>query len=135
LFRLLKKQGYQIEDTQLESGWAIRKLLVLLLNSALRLMQLYLAYDVEESQSIEEVFDKEEIACLQTIQNKQLQNTPKTGNPFNAQKLSWASWIIARLGGWKGNGKQRKAGPIIIKRGLEKFEMIYEGWKMARDPT
>jgi hypothetical protein len=106
---------------------------VLLLNSTLRLMQLYLAYDVEESQPIEEVFDKEEIACLQTIQNKQLKNTPKTTNPFNAQKLSWASWIIARLGGWKGNSKQRKAGPIIIKRGLEKFEMIYEGWKMAKN--
>ncbi len=135
LFRLLKKQGYQIEDIQLESGWAIRKLLVLLLNSALRLMQLYLAYDVEESQPIEEVFDKEEIACLQTIQNKQLKSTPKTTNPFNAQQLSWASWIIARLGGWKGNSKQRKAGPIIIKRGLEKFEMIYEGWKMAKDST
>jgi hypothetical protein len=135
LFRLLKRQGYQIEDTQLESGWAIRKLLVLLLNSALRLMQLYLAYDVEESQPIEEVFDEEEIKCLQTIQNKQLKNTPKTTNPFNAHKLSWASWIIARLGGWKGNGKQRKAGPIIIKRGLEKFEMIYEGWKMAKNST
>jgi hypothetical protein len=135
LFRLLKKQGYQIEATQLESGWAIRKLLVLLLNNAVRLMQLYLAYDVEESQPIEEVFDKDEIKCLQTIQNKQLKSTPKTTNPFNVQKLSWASWIIARLGGWKGNNKQRKAGPIIIKRGLEKFEMIYEGWKMAKNST
>ncbi len=135
LFRLLKKQGFQIEDTQLETGWAIRKLLVLLLNSVLRLMQLYLAYDVEESQPIEEVFDEEEIKCLQTIAAKQIKETPKTANVFNDQKLSWASWIIARLGGWKGNNKQRKAGPIIIKRGLEKFEMIYEGWKMAKNST
>lgn len=135
LFRLLKKQGFQIEDTQLESGWAIRKLLVLLLNTTIRLMQLYLACDVEESQPIEEVFDEEEIKCLQTIQDKQIKKTPKTTNPFNPRKLSWASWIIARLGGWKGNNKQRKAGPIIIKRGLEKFEMIYDGWKMAKDSS
>jgi hypothetical protein len=135
LFRLLKKQGFQIEDTQLESGWAIRKLLVLLLNTTIRLMQLYLAYGVEESQPLNEVFDEEEIKCLQAIQDKQIKKTPKTINPFNSQKLSWASWIIARLGGWKGNNKQRKAGPIIIKRGLEKFEMIYGGWKMAKDST
>lgn len=135
LFRLLKKQGFQIEDTQLESGWAIRKLLVLLLNTAIRLMQLYLAYDVEESQPLEEVFDEEEINCLQSIQDKQIKKTPQTTNPFNPKKLSWASWIIARLGGWKGNSKQRKAGPLIIKRGLEKFEMIYEGWKMAKNLT
>lgn len=135
LFRLLKKQGFQIEDTQLETGWAIRKLLVLLLNTTLRVMQLYLAYDEEESQPIEEVFDEEEIKCLQTILDKQIKETPKTTNLFNPQRLSWASWIIARLGGWKGNSKQRKAGPIIIKRGLEKFEMIYAGWKMAKNLT
>jgi hypothetical protein len=133
LFRLLKKQGYNIEDTQLESGWAIRKLLVLLLNTTLRVMQLYLAYDVEESQPIDHVFDKEEITCLKIIEDKYIQQTPNARNPFNSEKLSWASWIIARLGGWKGNAKQRRPGPIILKRGVEKFGMIYEGWKLARD--
>jgi hypothetical protein len=135
LFRLLKKQGFKIEETQLETGWAIRKLLVLLLNTTLRLMQIYLSYDEEESQPIKEVFSEEEIKCLQVIQEKQMRATPKTSNPFKPEKLSWASWIVARLGGWKGNRKQRAAGPIIIKRGLEKFEMIYQGWALARDLT
>jgi hypothetical protein len=131
LFRLLKKQGYQLEASQLESGWAIRKLFVLVLNTALRWMQLYLAYDVEESQAITEVFDEPEIRCLESIQDNYITKTEQTNNPFNPQKLSWASWIIARLGGWKGNRKQRKAGPIIIKRGLEKFQTMYDGWKLA----
>jgi Transposase DNA-binding/Transposase DDE domain len=135
LFRLLKKQGFKIEDTQLETGWAIRKLLVMLLGTILRLMQIYLAYGEEDSQVTEEVFSKDEIKCLASIEEKQLKITPKTRNPFKPEKLSWASWIIARLGGWKGNGGQRSAGPIIIKRGLEKFEMIYEGWILARDLT
>ena len=39
---------------------------------------------------------------------------------------------MSRLGGWKGNKKQRNAGPIIIKQGLEKFEIIYVGWKMVK---
>jgi hypothetical protein len=135
LFRLLKKQGFKIEDTQLESGWSIRKLLVLILNTALRLMQIYLAYDVEESQPIEEVFSEEEIKCLQMVEQKQIKKTTKTDNPFSNKKLSWASWIIARLGGWKGNKKQRVAGPIVLKRGLEKFQMIFEGWQMAKNFT
>jgi len=49
LFRLLKKQGFRIEDTQLLTGWAIRKLTALVLNAALRVMQIYMAYGKEES--------------------------------------------------------------------------------------
>lgn len=130
LFRLLKKQGFRIEDTQLLTGWAIRKLTVLVLNAALRVMQVYMAYGKEESQPIEEVFTSDEIKCLNKIEQNLLKETPKVINTFNKNKLSWASWIIARLGGWKGNTKQRRAGPITIKRGLEKFEMIYQGWKL-----
>ena len=72
LFRLLKKQGFQIEETQLESGWAIRKLLVLLLIITIRHMKLYLAYDVEECQPIEDVFNEKEIKYLQSILDKKI---------------------------------------------------------------
>ena len=131
LFRLLKKQGFKIEETQLLTGWAIRKLTVLILNAALRVMQLYMAYGKEESQPIEEVFTSDEIKCLNKIEQNLLKETPKVINTFNKNQLSWASWIIARLGGWKGNARQRRAAPITIKRGLEKFEMIYQGWKLS----
>ncbi len=40
VFRLLKKKGYRIEDSQLETGWAIRKLTIILLHTILRVMQL-----------------------------------------------------------------------------------------------
>lgn len=135
LFRLLKKQGYQIENCMLETGWAIRKLFVLVLNAALRVMQLYLAYGKEDCQPIEEVFNKEEIECLQAIEKSHLSKTTKTCNPYDHSKLSWASWIIARLGGWKGNSNQRAAGPIIIKRGLDKFETMFQGWQLHLDTS
>lgn len=133
LFRLLKKQGYQIENCMLETGWAIRKLFVMVLNAALRVMQLYLAYGKEDCQPIEEVFNKKEIECLQAIEKNHLSKTAKTTNPYDQSKLSWASWIIARLGGWKGNNNQRAAGPIIIKRGLDKFETMFQGWLLHSD--
>lgn len=131
LFRVLKKQGFQIEDSQLETGWAIRKLFVMVLNAALRVMQLYLAYGNEDAQEITEVFTDQEISCLKAIEKNHLPTTEHTSNPYPENKLSWASWIIARLGGWKGNRKQQPAGPIIIKRGLDNFENMYQGWKLA----
>ncbi|MCZ4222492.1 IS4 family transposase [Pedobacter rhodius] len=135
LFRILKKQGFQIEESQLETGWAIRKLFLMVLNAALRVMQLYLAYGKEDCQELSEVFDEQEINCLEAIEKNHLPKTIKTSNPYPKNKLSWASWIIARLGGWKGNVKSQPAGPIIIKRGLDKFEDIFQGWKLAAFKT
>jgi hypothetical protein len=57
LFRILKKQGFQIEESQLETGWAIRKLFLMVLNAALRVMQLYLAYGKEDCQELKEMLN------------------------------------------------------------------------------
>jgi hypothetical protein len=132
VFRLLKKQGFKIEESELTSGWAIRKLTVLLLNNILRVMQLLLAYDNEQSQPIKEVFSSEEIICLKVLANTIEQKKTQVQNNNSEEKLSWASWVIARLGGWKGYMKQRPPGPITMKRGLEKFDLIYQGWTLAK---
>lgn len=134
LFRLLKKRGFAIESSELETGWAIRKLTVMALNAALRVMQLLLAHDNEQSQPVEQVFDKGEIKCLEQVNNKLQGETEKSKNRNNPTKLSWATWIIARLGGWKNYNSKRPPGPIILKRGLDKFASIYEGWSLALSP-
>ena len=132
VFRLLKKQGVQIEASELGTGWAIRKLTVLQLNNLLRVMQLLLAYDNDESQPAGEVFSKPEIECLKELGNNLEQKKTQVKNTNSPKKLSWVSWIIARLGGWKGSPKQRPPGPITMKRGLEKFDLIFQGWSLAR---
>jgi hypothetical protein len=38
------------------------------------------------------------------------------------------SWIIARMGGWKGYQSTGKPGPITMKRGLDKFNVSF-GYK------
>src|ERR1041385_698890 len=128
VFRLLKKQGVRIESSELGTGWAIRKLTLLWMNNILRIMQLYLAFGNEEAQAVKEVFSESEIQCLRDI-GRSLNIT----NRYRLAKLSWASDIIARIGGWKGDPKQRPPGPITMKRGYEKFEAMYNGWCIAKD--
>lgn len=132
LFRLLKKKGFNIESSEIENGWAIRKLTVMTLNAALRVMQLLLARDNINSQPIEQVFSNEEIECLQMLNSKLEGNTEKMKNRNDPQKLCWATWIIAKLGGWKGYERKRPPGPITLKKGLDKFSNIFEGWILAR---
>jgi hypothetical protein len=132
--RLLKHKGFQIEDSELESGWAIRKLCVLMLSALIRIFQMNLAYgEPEGGQPLEEIFSKEEIECLGHLNDKLQGQTSKQRNNNDKAKLKWATWIIARLGGWKGYDSQGPPGIILLKRGLDKFCNIFFGWKLAQD--
>ena len=132
VFRLLKRQGFRIEDSELSTGWAIRKLTVLLLNNVLRVIQLLLAYGKEDSQPIDEVFSNDELSCLKSLSQQYEQKETQVKNIFPVDKLAWASWVIARLGGWKGYIRQRPPGPITMKRGVDNFGLIYQGWLLAK---
>lgn len=131
MFRLLKKQGFEMEASQLESGWTIRKLAILALNATLRILQLMHASEDENAQPLDEVFTKQEQKCLLQINKQQEGKTTKLLNPYKEQSLVWAKWIIARLGGWKGYKSQRNPGPITLKRGMDNFVQIFNGWCLA----
>ena len=133
IHRLLKTEGFRIERSQLEQGWAIRKLTLLAMLATLRILQMMLAYEDDQEQPIDEVFDRDEQQCLQ-IMNEQLEGeTDKLKNPSKPNTLKSATWIIARLGGWKGYTSQRRPGPIVLQKGLAKFYHIYEGWLMYKN--
>jgi hypothetical protein len=131
--RLLKNKGFKIEDSQLESGWAIRKLTILLLQNILRIMQMLVAYATEEQQDVGLVFDKPQMECLSMVAKKMEGKTEKLKNNHPVETLKWATWVIARLGGWSGYTSQRKPGPITLKTGLDKFNAIFYGWALAKD--
>jgi hypothetical protein len=134
LFRLLKKKGFGLESAELESGEGLKKLAVLTLWAAWRVLCLYLAGGAQgNEQEAGEVFSASEEECLREVGQEQEGKTSKQQNPHQEGSLRWARWIIARLGGWKGYASQRRAGIITIRRGLEKFEQIYVGWQMAKD--
>lgn len=134
MHRMLKHKGFQIEDSELESGWAIRKLCVIMLSALLRIIQMNIAYsEPEGGQPVADVFSEKEIECLQHISTKLQGKTIKLLNNNNPKNLKWATWIIARLGGWKGYDSQGLPGIILLKRGLDKFAAIYFGWQLAKD--
>ena len=133
IHRLLKSDGFRIERSQLEQGWAIRKLTLLAMMASLRILQMMLAYIDDNEQSIDEVFDQQEQQCLQMIGKKMEGTTEKLKNPAKVNTLKWATWIIARMGGWKGYTSQRKPGPIVLQKGLAKFFNVYEGWLLYQD--
>lgn len=134
LFRILKRQGYGIEETELESGWAIRKLILMQMTSLLKILQMNIAYsDPEEGQPIEDVFTEEQISVLE-LMNKKLQGkTYKLQNHNNPKRTKWATWAIARIGGWKGYDSQVPPGVIILKKGLDRLSFIIEGTKLIKD--
>lgn len=131
--RLLKTDGFRIERSQLEQGWAIRKLTLLAMMASLRILQMMLAYLDDNEQCIDEVFDPQEQKCLQMIGKKLDGETEKLKNSFKTNTLKWATWIIARMGGWKGYASQRKPGPIVLQKGLAKFYNVYEGWRLFQE--
>jgi hypothetical protein len=127
-FRLLKKQGFQLESAELEAGHSLRRLGLTAMDAAVRIMQLRLAREGDEQISLEAVFSPEEQQCLEQIGPKLEGRTEKQKNPHAPKTLAWASWIIARLGGWKGYASQPPPGVITFKRGLDRLEGICLGF-------
>lgn len=132
LFRTLKRQGLNIESSQIQTAEALKKLAIISSYVASITMQLTLARDGKD-QHISVVFNKYEREILAHLKKKVEGKTQKQMNPHSPEKLSWASWIIARLGGWKGYASESPPGPITMRRGLEYFEAIKDGFSLAKD--
>jgi hypothetical protein len=135
LFRMLKKEGFNIEASEMESGWAIRKLTVMMLDVIVKLMQMHIAYNCPEGESPETtmIFTAKEQECLAAMNKKAEGKTKALQNPYSPSKLKWAVWIIARTGGWKGYTSQRPPGMTTLFKGLEKFYLTYAGWSLQKD--
>ncbi|HWB24354.1 MAG TPA: IS4 family transposase [Chitinophagaceae bacterium] len=136
LFRMLKKEGFNIEGSELETGWAIRKLTVMLLDTIIKLMQMHIAYNEPEQANVPEtgiVFSTQEQECLQAINITMEGKTKALKNPYHAGMLNHATWIIARIGGWKGYHSQRPPGMTTLLNGLREFYAIFTGWSIQID--
>jgi len=133
LFRTLKRQGLRVEQSVVEDGEALEKLVVIALIAATITMQLVLACSTRQDAPASRVFDPIKIKVLHALQTKLQGGTAKQKNPHPPESLSWAGWTIARLGGWTGYASDKSRGPITMRDGLERFYGIVDGYILAKD--
>ena len=136
LFRTLKSQGLDLEDSFLSDGDALECLAATALIAAASVMQLLQGRGEAGSRlSATRVFSPAEVSVLEALSRKFEGKTEKQKNPHPKQSLAWAAWCIARAGGWNGYPSERPPGPITFTRGLRRFHAIAEGFALAANDS
>jgi hypothetical protein len=133
LFRTLKQQGLQMQDSQLETAGGLIKLTAIAARAACITLQLVHARDGRSDQRCDITFTPAEVQTLQTLLPRLEGATAAQKNPHPQRSLAWAAWIIAKLGGWDGYKSSRPPGPITFRHGLEYFYAIAYGHSLP-DP-
>lgn len=132
LFRVLKTDGLDIESSQLETGLALKRLMLFCLQAALQIMIVKIAYDQKrEDCSAQMIFTDKQIKFLKILNPTLEGKTEKQKNPFLDSSLSWAAWIIAKLGKWAGYTSQGPPGYITMKNGMDIFYVKYDAFILA----
>ncbi|GEO06452.1 hypothetical protein AAE02nite_41160 [Adhaeribacter aerolatus] len=128
VFRTLKTKGLRLEGSQVHTEAALKKLLLLALIAAVKVVQLIRARDGTTTQTMADVFTPAEQQVLGQLNVTLQGKTDKLKNPFQPDSLAFAAWIIARLSGWSGYQRQRPPGPIDFLIGLQRFQERCQGY-------
>jgi Transposase DDE domain len=126
VFRVLKSDGLDIEDSQLETAGRLFNLAALGLVAAARIIQLVDARD-GGTRPATDVIEPEEIEAVAAISATLEGGTARQKNHHPPGSLAWLSWIAARLGGW--NCYYKPPGPKTMARGLERLIDRMAGFK------
>ena len=128
LFHLLKTKGLCFEEAQLETGAGLKKLLVIALQVAQKIMTLKLSLDSSHKVKANLIFSEEEIKFMKIYMNELEGKTEKQKNPYDNGTVQWAAWGIARMGSWSGYKSHGPPGYITMKRGLVDFYNKMDGF-------
>jgi hypothetical protein len=129
-FRVLKTQGFKLEDSQIATADRLLKLVAIAAKAAVITIQLLQARDGRGQQPARLVFSANELATLAALNHDLETKSKNLKNPHPPDRLAWAAWIIGRLGGWDGYPSSKPPGPITIKHGLEYFHAVALGWSL-----
>jgi hypothetical protein len=129
-FRVLKTQGFRLEDSQVATAGRLLKLVAIAAKAAVITIQLLQARDGRSQQPVGFVFDANEAATLAALNRNLEAQSKRLKNPHPPDSLAWAAWIIGRLGGWDGYPSSKPPGPITMKHGLEYFHAVAAGWSL-----
>jgi len=125
--RVLKTQGFKLEDSQIATADRLLKLVAIAAKAAIITIQLLQARDGHSHQPVRLAFDANEVATLAALNQNLEAQSKRLRNPHPPDSLAWAAWIIGRLGGWDGYPSSKPPGPISMKHGLEYFYAVAVG--------
>lgn len=131
VFRIMKSDGLDIEDSQLETAGRLMNLAALALVAAARTIQLVDARDGSVRPATD-VIAPEEINAAAAISAALEGATSRQKNPHEKGSLAWLSWIAARLGGW--NCYYKPPGPKTMARGCNRLIDRIAGYTLATGP-
>lgn len=126
VFRTIKKKGLDVKGVQVKHPESIKKLSAIALITGIEVMQLVQARNLKQGLNIDAVFDNQEQQLIAQLSSKLEGKTDKLKNPNEKDCLAYASWVMARLGGWSGYTSQRPPGPITMLNGLKRFKDLIE---------
>ena len=129
-FRVLKTQGFRLEDSQIGTADRLLKLVAIAAKAAVITIQLLQARDGRSNQPIQVAFNANQGAALFVLNRDIEARSRRLKNPHPPDSLAWAAWIIGRLGGWDGYPSSKPPGPITMKHGLEYFYAVAVGWSL-----
>jgi hypothetical protein len=132
LFRVMKSQGLQLEDSQLASAERLVKLAAVATKAACIDIQLVQERDGKHGLPASTVFAEPEIETLDALSPTLEGKTDRQKNRHPVRSLARASWVIARLGGW--NCYYKPPGPITFRHGMEQFYAIHRGRLLESGP-
>lgn len=134
VFKILKKEGYDIEASELEYASSVRKMCLMIMEVIIKLFLMRLAYaEPEVGLSADSCFTEDEQEFLEHQITRLEGKTQKQKNPHKAKDLKRYVWVIARLGGWKGYESKRHPGITTLWIGMKYFKAAYEGWEILRN--
>ena len=125
--RVLKTQGFKLEDSQIATADRLLKLVAIAAKAAIITIQLLQARDGRSHLPVRLAFDANEVATLAALNQNLEAQSKRLRNPHPPDSLAWAAWIIGRLGGWDGYPSSKPPGPITLKHGLEYFYAVAVG--------
>src|SRR6266481_8094262 len=106
--RVLKTQGFKLEDSQIATADRLLKLVAIAAKAAVITLQLLQARDGRGHQPVRLVFNADEIATLAALNQNLEAQSKRLRNPHPPDSLAWAAWIIGRF---PGSTRYRSSSP------------------------
>lgn len=134
VFRTLKGQGFDIEQSQIVEAERLTKLLMAALIAAVAVLQLVHARDGTSRQRLADAATDIDVTFLTALNARLEGKTAKQTNPHPPDSLAYLAWIVGRLGGWSGYlGKGYKPpGPKTMHDGLRQLQAMQNGWSLTQ---